>query len=277
VSPSSEVLVFYNADGQTRPDFLRSLVVPLLEGDAQVTTSCRWMNPVHGTLPEYFNMLYGDILLSLQMHPRHTLPWGGAMALRRDLFEQIDVPGLWRGALCDDNALGQLLRSKGISTTFVPRAMVVEPAYSTWRSFFAYGIRQLFFLRVTILVDWLLGAATLTVLGPALLSLLGWLGVAAIIGRWTLDKSVMAVVVAMLFGLLYETIRNFETGMEELLTGIGFKLTPAPIWALLLSPLALMVMWIQIIASGFGRRVKWGPIVYEALGLSKTRVVSVEN
>jgi cellulose synthase/poly-beta-1,6-N-acetylglucosamine synthase-like glycosyltransferase len=276
-NPQSEVFVFYNADGQIRPDFLRALVAPLAAGRAQVTTSCRWMEPLGGTLTEWLNTLWGDIVMGLQVHPRHTLPWGGAMALKRDLFERLKVADLWGGSLTDDNALGQLLKSHGVPTAFAARAFVVEPAMTNWRGFMAFGRRQLFFLRVTIPLDWAGGAFAMTSLGPAPLGLALWLAWSAWAGAWDVGKAALAVVTAIfLIGILL-TVRNFERGVEQLLIGLGFNIVRLPGPALLLASPATVIMWLQVVASGIGRRIKWGPIVYEAIGLSKTRVVKVES
>jgi len=276
VHPESEALIFYNADGQVRPDFLRALVAPLADGSAQVTTSCRWIEPRGGTLVEWMNTLWGNIVMSLQVHPRHTLVWGGAMALRRDLFDRLNVKELWRGALCDDNALGGLLRSNGVTTRFVPRAFAVEPAFETWKSFMAFGMRQLFFLRVTLPLDWVAGAFAMTCLGPLPLGLAAWLAWVALAGAWTGGHTVMAGVTALYLLLIIATVWNYEYGIEDLLGKLGFNIRGVPWPVLLLSSPATVLMWLQVVASGVGRRIKWGPVVYEAIAPSKTRVVKVE-
>jgi hypothetical protein len=234
------------------------------------------MEPAGGTLAEWMNTLWGNIVMGLQVHPRHTLPWGGAMALGRDLFERLGVAEMWGGALCDDNALGKVVKAQRVPTLFVARAFAVEPALRSWRSFMAFGMRQLFFLRVTLPLDWAGGALAMSCLGPAPLGLALWLAWSAGAGAWDAGKTALAVVTAVCLVFIVLTVRNFERGVEQLLGQLGFQLVPLPGAALLLASPATVLMWLQVVASGIGRRVRWGPIVYEALGYSKTRVVKVE-
>ena len=73
-----------------------------------------WNAPIGGTLGP------GD----------NRFAWGGAMAIRREVFQSIKVPEVWKNAVSDDYALSAAVHAAGLRIAFAPGAMVVSPDHT---------------------------------------------------------------------------------------------------------------------------------------------------
>ncbi|MEI9973211.1 MAG: glycosyltransferase family 2 protein [Ignavibacteriota bacterium] len=74
--------------------------------------------------------------------------WGGAMAIRRDTFHELDVRAYWKGTVSDDYALTAAVHDAGLTIAFAPGAMVPSYERRTGREILAWMRRQLTITRV---------------------------------------------------------------------------------------------------------------------------------
>jgi hypothetical protein len=106
-------------------------------------------------------------------------PWGGAMAIRRALFQELRVEELWRFTVVDDVTLAGRLAQVGIATALSHGAClstsVVEPglnAFTDWMD------RQWLYLKFVFPAQWVAAGINQYVLAGlmmlSLLNVLGW-------------------------------------------------------------------------------------------------------
>src|SRR5205814_6471890 len=74
--------------------------------------------------------------------------WGGSTAIRRDLFEKLDVTGKWRGSVSDDFTLTTVLHEAKLPIKFVPRCLVLSEADCAVGELLEFTTRQLKITRV---------------------------------------------------------------------------------------------------------------------------------
>src|SRR6185369_3061321 len=79
---------------------------------------------------------------------RAHFAWGGAMALRREVFESARVAEYWRGAVSDDYRLTHAMRAAGLEIRFAPRAMVASEGDCKAGEFLSWAVRQMIITRV---------------------------------------------------------------------------------------------------------------------------------
>jgi cellulose synthase/poly-beta-1,6-N-acetylglucosamine synthase-like glycosyltransferase len=74
--------------------------------------------------------------------------WGGSTAIRRDVFERIDMREKWRGTLSDDFAVTRAIKAAGLAIYFVPKALIASVESCTFKELFEFTNRQMKITRV---------------------------------------------------------------------------------------------------------------------------------
>jgi cellulose synthase/poly-beta-1,6-N-acetylglucosamine synthase-like glycosyltransferase len=102
LEPDDEVILLADADIVADRSWIRELVAPLTNGEADLVSGFTWV-VVSDRRPTTF--LLASIASALSTFPR--LPflnaaWGGSTALTRETFEKLGVAAAWRGTLSDD-------------------------------------------------------------------------------------------------------------------------------------------------------------------------------
>ncbi len=145
--PANAVMVFTDS-GYRRPlDWLRELVAPVAAIGARVATGYYHAEGSRGGRPSW-RAVTGQLLFLVQQFPGLRQPWGGAMAISRRLFEDLQVAGLWSASIVDDVALAERLREEGIPVALVNRPALTAPAAGGrpfgWAGWFT---RQIAYIR----------------------------------------------------------------------------------------------------------------------------------
>lgn len=170
--PSVEILVFCDSSHQAPQSLLSDLIRPVAEGNAVMTTGFHRIVPGDfglGTLGMLWSVLGIHLLQGITVF---TQPWGGAMAIRRTVFETHGVDRLWARTVVDDFSMGPHLRRKGIRCKPVPTACLTTPlAGQTLYEWNTWLTRQLLYLKFYTPGSWLAAAlAAYLLVGPILLA-----------------------------------------------------------------------------------------------------------
>ncbi len=174
--PETEIIVFCDSSNMAPPDWLMRFTDPIDTRGAEVVSTFRSFKPMPATLGGVCQAIYASFILLLgSITPK---PWGGATAIRRDVFERLNVTKAWGCTVVDDLILGNLLDGAGIKVTMDPHNLLQTPLVNqTVRGFLNYLDRQILFPKFTNPGIWLLTLVvhldvTLSVLVAALIGLI---------------------------------------------------------------------------------------------------------
>lgn len=171
---SFEVFVFADSDTCFKPDFLTSLVYPLRRQDVGASTGYRWYVPTDNRLASMVLSAINAFVAGLMgPHPWNSA-WGGAMAIKRDIFEKINLRQMWDNACSDDYCLTTAVKNTGLLIIFVPACFVASYESTSWPELFSFARRQFILTRVAARKLWWLGIFSL---GHFLLAFWGGLAV----------------------------------------------------------------------------------------------------
>ncbi len=170
--PARPVLVFCDGGHMAPPHWLRSLVAPIVRGDAEVATGYHRIAGEPFTAVSVAMAIIVSVLRACQRFAALRQPWGGSTAIRRSLFERLGVAACWSQHVVDDVCLARLLKREGIRTAWASEAILkTTTRRPRLRPFVAWLTRQLFFLRVYYPRTWLAGGVAGCALTVALVGL----------------------------------------------------------------------------------------------------------
>jgi cellulose synthase/poly-beta-1,6-N-acetylglucosamine synthase-like glycosyltransferase len=142
------VLAFADSDGRVTGGWLRALVAPLSEPGVGASTGFRWFLPEP---PDFWSLLRGvwDAVAAGTLGAgNNRFAWGGAMAIRKEVFFQTRVPEFWQGALSDDYALSQAVHAAGLGIAYAPGALTPCREHIRAGRFFGWIRRQMAITRI---------------------------------------------------------------------------------------------------------------------------------
>lgn len=70
------------------------------------------------------------------------------MAIRRDVFDKLDMREKWRGTLSDDFAVTRTMKAANLPIYFVPNCLTASVEDCTWRELLEFTTRQMKITRV---------------------------------------------------------------------------------------------------------------------------------
>jgi ceramide glucosyltransferase len=126
VRPESEVLAFADSDGSVSRGWLRALVAPLAQAGVGAATGYRVYLPELTGFWSALRSAWNAVIFGTFGPGKIEFVWGGAMALRKDLFFRLGVESLWAFTASDDYVLTDAVRSAKLQLRFAPGAMVVS-------------------------------------------------------------------------------------------------------------------------------------------------------
>ncbi|WP_183954210.1 glycosyltransferase [Sphingobium fontiphilum] len=199
--PDDRWLVFIDADIEPPARLVGRLLFPLVRGKAEIATGYRLLMPAPGAVLA----LVGAVEMQLATLPRFasaTMPWGGAMAMARDVADRLDLDAAMAGRLSDDMAMGLAGWRAKLRLRPVRDLLVASPLDGEGASAIGFAVRQYRHIVTNSMGMWQL--ATMVVATQALgwlwaLVWGGWMAVAvgygAAWGRALVRRSIIAAVV----------------------------------------------------------------------------------
>jgi ceramide glucosyltransferase len=143
----SDVFAFADSDGRVGPRWLRSLVAPLAEPGVGAATAFRWFAPVPPTFWSLLRSVWDAVSFGLLGPGDNPFAWGGAMAIRKDVFFNARVPEYWKNTVSDDYSLAAAVHAAGLTIAYAPGALT--PCYERTgaRGLFSWMRRQMLITR----------------------------------------------------------------------------------------------------------------------------------
>ncbi|CAD7335778.1 glycosyltransferase [Sphingomonadales bacterium 56] len=257
--PEDRYLVFVDADIEPPARLVGRLLFPLVRGKADIVTGYRLLLPEARPVAA----LVGAVEMQLATLPRAasaTMPWGGAMALTREVAERLDLDAALAGRLSDDMAIGLAGWRAKLRLRPVRDLLVASPLEGGGG--IAFGVRQYRHIVTNSVGMW--GIAALVVGAQAL----GWVW-AMCWGGWG----------ALAIG--YAAAFSRALGRRRIIAGVlepdQARAARRSLWWDVLAPFAVCwAHWGMQLAAAGSRRIRWGGFDYWVSGGKVMRMKRVE-
>jgi ceramide glucosyltransferase len=263
-----EVLAFLDSDTVPNEDFLRRLVGPLARARTGVVTGYRWFMPSEGGWAgTVLSALNASIVFALGNH-RWNPVWGGAWAMRREIFEHVRAEGIWEGALTEDLPVGHLVRRLGQRVVYEPGCLMPSPVRTSFGSLVEFARRQYLITRVYSPGLWWMALATTT-----LFQGIFWGGIALALANWQSGRPWGWI------ALLHGTFCGLHAVRAWVRQRAAARRFPGQhagaAWLDIAAfPLLSIGHWLLIVSSGFGSVITWRTIRYRLVAPGRTEVLS---
>lgn len=151
-----EILVFCDSTRLAPANWLKGLVLPLVRGEAPVISGYHHVLPQEQSLAAWGRAVTVLFLFLTKGVSRLNQPWGGATAIRRRVFEDLQVGRLWATNVVDDVSLAALLQEKGLRVGLAAGESLLTPmSGDTLGGWSDWLIRQWIYLKFCLPGSWL--------------------------------------------------------------------------------------------------------------------------
>jgi len=267
-----EVMAFADSDVCIQPNWLSHIVYPIRRPKCGAASGYRWFIPDKRNLATVALSALNAKVTQLLGNTSFNQAWGGSMAIKVDLFEELGIDKIWENALSDDYSLSYAVKKAHKKVTFVPACLVASYEKTSWGKLWEFARRQFLITRVSTPYTWLFGLASSFF---AVLGLWGglWMSIYAfennLSGKW------LSTVVPISFfifpairAIMRQTAairllrREDKTKMKTtIIADVGFFW----VWHILI----LIIM----VSSAFGRTIIWRSIKYKLVGPTETIII----
>ncbi len=250
-----EVLAFIDSDACLKKYFLANLVHPLRRNNVGATTGYRWFVPANYAPASLILSAMNAFIASLLGPHSWNSTWGGAMAIKRELFERLGIADIWSRACTDDYTLTKAVKDAGLKVSFVPACFVASYEQYSWKGLFAFARRQFLITKVYMPHLWYLG---LLGLGHFVLGF--WLGVAATVFLYWHNPQNAVYVAILPVGLWLFSIAKAilrQLAIFKVLPGDKNRLLLPALIDICLQPIVAVFTLICLLAAGLSRKIKW--------------------
>jgi len=271
VDDRSQAFVFVDSDARPSPDWLRKLVAPLADETVGAATGYRWFISTTPTFASEMRSVWNaSIASALGPNTHSNFCWGGSMAIRRDVFERIEMCEKWEGTLSDDFAVTRVLNEAKLPIVFVPQALTASVEKCTWAELFEFTTRQMKITRVYMTRLWVI-----SMIGSAVFN-------AVMIAAFLITifgKDVIAVSLAILTLVLVSTFSIGKAWLRLIAVKLALPKYEAELKLQFWPHITLWlftpsIFFYNSLAAAFSRRLNWRGITYELKSPTETVIIS---
>ncbi len=269
-SRESEAFVFVDSDARPSGGWLTSLVAPLSEANVGVATGYRWFISKERNLASEMASVWNASIASA-LGPKSDFCWGGSTAIRRAVFERLDVREQWRGSVSDDFILADIVKRAGLNIVFVPQALTASFQRMDMRGLLEFTNRQIKLTRVYAPKLWLM-----TLVGTGLFNAVLITALLIVIFSRTNDLAVwisIGVIAAVTFlsvGKSWTRLAAVRLALPQYERELKQQFWPQnTLWIV-----TGALFFINCGAALFSRRITWRGIDYELKSPTETVIIS---
>lgn len=266
-----EVIVFMDSDARPDPNHLANLIAPLADPTIGTTTGFRWYTPVQGGFGSWLRAAWNLGGMPFLIEPKYNYAWGGAMAIRREVFDACGIAQYWSTALSDDLGLSLLVKKAGYRIHLAPQCLVHSPEDLTLLQTIEWTSRQTLVCRIYNPMMWrdlfigeLITSVTLMTAAVTALH-----GIQSATPLWTTVGAAAILLIASGRSLYQAQIIQIARRLSPQLVN------QSATWPLiLLAPLVNPLMLYNSFKSWLSRKMTWRGITYYLKGPQDIQVIT---
>lgn len=271
VSDESEIFVFVDSDARPVENWLRNLIAPLKDENIGAATGYRWFISKKRNLASEMRAAWNaSIASALGENVKSNFCWGGSMALRREIFEKIEMREKWRGTLSDDFAVTKAMKDADLPIYFVPQALTASVEDCSLRELFEFTTRQMKITRVYSQNLWIA-----SFIGSGLFNLVWFCGIFILIFGEKYSFSFWFTVISLLLVAVFSVGKSWLrlNAVKLILKNYKYQLnkqfwTQNTLW--ILSP---ALFFYNAFCALISRTIVWRGIKYKLESAKKTLVI----
>ena len=267
-----EVMAFADSDACIQPNWLSHIVYPIRRPKCGASSGYRWFIPEKRNLATVALAALNAKVTQLLGNTSFNQAWGGSMAIKVDIFEQLGLDKIWANALSDDLSLSYAVKKAHKKVTFVPACLVASYEKTSWSKLWEFGRRQFLITRISSPWTWLFG---LTSSFFAVLGLWGGLWMSIYAFENNLEGKWLSIIVPISFFIIpaIRAIMRQLTAVRLLSDKDKAKMTTTIIADVGFFWVWHILMLVIIASSAFGRTIVWRSIKYKLLSPTETVII----
>ncbi len=268
----SQVWVFVDSDARPSPDWLRYLVAPLADKDVGAATGYRWFISKRANFASELRSVWNaSIASALGPNARSNFCWGGSTAIRREIFERLDIREKWKGTLSDDFTLTHAVKAAGMPIVFVPQALNASVDDCTFGEMLEFTTRQMKITRVYAPPLWMMSLFGSMVFNGVMLAGL-YIVIFSRQNTVPVYVSIGALALVSIFSTGKAWLRLMAVRLA--LPAYGAELRRQSITQNTLWLIAPAIFLYNSLAALYSRRLTWRGIVYELKSPTETVIIA---
>ena len=273
VADESKAFVFVDSDARPNERWLRNLIAPLADETVGCATGYRWfISKKIGFASELRSVWNASIASALGANTSKNFCWGGSTAIRRDVFERLNVRENWRGTLSDDFAVTRMMKRANLPIYFVPQALTATVENCGFGELLEFSTRQMKITRVYAPPLW-----KASLLGSLVFSTVFWAGIWLLFvvsgGHFWLTLGFVSVIFALGAGKAFLRLK----AVRLILNDYEMKLKRQTAPHLFLWTVTPLLYLYNCLCALFSRKICWRGIEYELKSATETVVLTTNK
>lgn len=273
VAAESKAFVFVDSDARPDACWLRCLIAPLENENIGGATGYRWfISEKISFASELRSVWNASIASALGANQAKNFCWGGSTAIRRDVFEKLNIRERWRGTVSDDFTLTRLLNEARLPIRFVPQALTATVENCSFRQLLEFSTRQMKITRVYAAHLW-----KASLVGSFVFSIIFWTGIALLFrlsgAHWRLTLILVSTIFALGAGKAYLRIK----AVKLILTDYENQLNRQSPAHLILWTITPLLFFYNSARALFSRKIRWRGIGYELKSATETVILTTNK
>lgn len=266
---ASAAYVFVDSDARPGREWLTDLLSPLNALENGCSTGYRWFVQNRGGLATHICSVWNaSIASSLGAGTDSNFCWGGSMAIKRSVFEELNVAARWNGVLSDDFVLTNVIKDSKYGIYFEPRCLTASVGDFSFRELLEFTTRQMKITRV-----YSPGHFKVSFVGAALFAGSVLPAVASLpylYGSW-FSVTILILALIWFLGFAKAVLRVYTISL--CLPGYDSQLKKQYLSHPLLWPFSTFLFLINDAAALISRKIVWRGITYELVSEQETRIL----